>query len=78
MSFCDGVKIGDCTLQRLLFADDLVLLYSFQNGIQQALEWFSAPCCVAGLKISTTKTKTMCLSIQPKQCALEVAGVGYQ
>ena len=23
---CGGVKIGDCTVQRLLFADDLVLL----------------------------------------------------
>ena len=25
---CGGVKIGDCTVQRLLFADDLVLLDS--------------------------------------------------
>ena len=24
--FCDGVKIGDCTVKRLLFAYDLVLL----------------------------------------------------
>ena len=29
---CGGVKIGDCTVQRLLFADDVVLLDSIQNG----------------------------------------------
>ena len=31
---CGGVKIGDCTVQRLLFADDFVLLDSTQNGFQ--------------------------------------------
>ena len=35
---CGRVKIGDCTVQRLLFADDLVLLDSAQNGLQQALD----------------------------------------
>ena len=30
---CGGVKIGDCTVQRLLFADDLVPLHSTQNGL---------------------------------------------
>ena len=34
---CGGVKIGDCTVQRLSFADDLVLLGSNQNGLQKAL-----------------------------------------
>ena len=60
---CGGVKIGECTVQRLLFADDLVLLglvlHSTQNGLQQALDRFSDACFVAGIKISTTKTKTM-------------------
>ena len=37
---CGGVKFGDCTLQRLLFADHLVLLDSTQNGLQQALYRF--------------------------------------
>ena len=32
---CSGVKIGECTVKRLLFADDLVLLDSTQNGLQQ-------------------------------------------
>ena len=31
---CGGVKIGYCTVQRPLFADDLVLLDSTQNGLQ--------------------------------------------
>ena len=30
---CGGVKIGDCTVQRLLFADNLVLLDFSQNGL---------------------------------------------
>ena len=59
---CGEVKIGDCTVRRLLFADDLVLLDSTQNGLQQALDRFSDGCSVAGMKISTTKTETMCLS----------------
>ena len=59
---CGGVKIGDCNVQRLLFADALVLHDSTQNGLQQALDRFSDACSVAGMKISTTKTETMCLS----------------
>ena len=51
---CGRVKIGDCTIQRLLFADDLVLLNFTQNGLQQALDRFSDACSVAGMKISTT------------------------
>ena len=66
---CGGVKIGDCTVQRLLFADDLVLLDFTRNGLQQALDRFSDACSVAGMKISKTKTETMCLSRQPKQCS---------
>ena len=50
---CGGVKIGECTVQCLLFADDLVLLDATQNGLQQALDRFSDACSVAGMKIST-------------------------
>ena len=59
--FCDGVKIGDCTAQCLLFADDLVLLDSTQNGLQQALDRFSDACFVARMKIRTTKIDAMCV-----------------
>ena len=72
---CGGVTTDDCTVQRLLFADDLVLLDSTQNGLQQTLDGFSDACSVAGMKISTTKTETMCLSRQPKQCSLQIGGV---
>ena len=56
---CGGVKISECSAQRLLFADDLVLLDSTQNGLQQALYRYSDACSVAGMKISTTKTKSI-------------------
>ena len=72
---CGRVKIGECTVQRVLFADDLVLFDSTLNGLQQALERFSNACSVAGMKISTTKTETMCLSRQPKLCSLQIDGV---
>ena len=72
---CDRVKIGECAVQRLLFADDLVLLDSTQNGLQQALDRFSDACFVAGMKIGTTKTETTCLSGLPKQCSLHIGGV---
>ena len=71
---CGKVKIGDCAAQRLLFAGDLVLLDSTQNGTQQVIDRFSDACSVAGIKIST-KTETMCLSRQPKQCFLQIDGV---
>ena len=72
---CGGVKMSECTVQRLLFADDLVLLDSTQDGLQQALDRFSEACSIAGMKISTTKTETMCLFRQPKQCSLQIDGV---
>ena len=72
---CGGVKIGDCTIQRLLLVDDIVLLDSTQNGLQQAFNRVSDACFVAGMKISTTKTKIISLSRQPKQCSLQIDGV---
>ena len=56
---CGRVKIDECTVQCLLFAVDLVLLDSTQNGLQQALDRLSDACSVAEMKISTTKTETM-------------------
>ena len=49
---CGGEKIGECTAQRLLFADDFVLLDSTQSGLQQALDRFSDACSVAGMKMN--------------------------
>ena len=71
------VKNGDCTVPRLLFADDFAPLESTQNGLGKALIRFSDAWSVVGIKISTgtMKTKTMCLSRQLKQCSLQVGGV---
>ena len=72
---CGGVMISGCTVQRLLFADDLVLLDSTRKGLQQALDRFSDACSEAELKIGATKTETTCLSRQPKQCFLQIGRV---
>ena len=53
-------------------------LDSTQNSLQQALGKSSDACCVAGMKISTTKTETMCLSRQTKQSFLRVGGVSLK
>ena len=45
-----------------------------QNGLQQAPDRFSDACSVAGIKISTTKTETICLYRQPRQCSLQIDG----
>ena len=77
---CGGVKNGDCTVQRLLFADDFAPLESTQNSLRKALIRFSDACSVAGMKISTgaMKTETMCLSMQLKQYSLQVGEVPLQ
>ena len=73
-----GVEINECSVRRLLFADDLVLLDSTESGLQLALDRFSVACHDAGMKISTTKTETMCLSRQPAQCSLQASGVALK
>ena len=35
---CSRVKISDCAVRRLLFANDLMLLNSTQNGLRQAFD----------------------------------------
>ena len=66
------VTIGKCKINRLLFADDLVLLASSKSGIQYALNGFAAACNIAGVKISTSKTKILLLSRISVQCSLQV------
>ena len=73
-----GVQIGECSIRRLLFADDLVMLDSTESGLQQALDRFSTSCRNAGMKISTSKTEVMCLSRRPVQCSLQTNGVTLQ
>jgi len=70
----EGVTVGSCRINRLLFADDFVLLASSQQSFQHVLDRLSVACDRAGMKISTKKTKALCLSTNPRQCMLQVSG----
>ena len=70
--------IGRCKINRLLFADDLVLLASSEFGLQHALNGFAAACDIAGMKISPSKTEVLHLSRNPVQCFLQVGDVSLK
>ena len=59
-------------INRLLFAVDLVLLFSTESGLQRALNSFADACNTAGMKISMAKTEVLHLSKDPDQCVLQV------
>ena len=61
-------------INRLLFADDLVLLSSTESGLQCALNSFADASNTAGMKISTAKTEVLHLLRDPDQCVLQVNG----
>ncbi|TWW64132.1 hypothetical protein D4764_03G0011400 [Takifugu flavidus] len=56
----------------LLFADDVVLLASSARDLQRSLDRFAAECEVAGMRISTFKSKAMVLSRKKVECLLRV------
>jgi len=62
-----GVRVGSCRISRLRFADDLGLLASSQQGLQHALDRFSAVSDRAGMKINTKKAEVLCLSGNPRK-----------
>ena len=66
--------IGNCKINRMLFADDLVLLSSTESGLQRALNSFADACNTAGMKISTAKTEVLHLPRNPDQCVLQMNG----
>ena len=70
----EDVTAGSYRINRLLVADDLVMLASSQQCLQHALDRFSAACDRAGTKISTKNTEVLCLSTNPRQCMLQVSG----
>jgi len=47
---------------------------SSQQGLQHAVDRFSAACDQAGIKISTKKIEVLCLSRHPRHCILQVSG----
>ena len=69
-----SVTAGSCRINRLLFADDLVLLASSQQCLRHALDRFSAACDRAGTKINIKYTEVLCLSTNPRQCMLQASG----
>ena len=54
------VKIGNFKINRLLLADDLVLLADSESGLQRALDGFAAACDNVAIKIITPKTEIYC------------------
>ena len=66
--------IGNRKLNRLLFADDLVMLFSAEFDLQHALNSFADACDTAGMKISTAKTEVFHFSRNHDQCVLQVNG----
>ena len=56
---CDPVKIGDKTVNCLMFADDLVLISLTSAGLQACLEKVQNYCATWRLKVNVTKTKVM-------------------
>jgi len=67
------VTVGSCSINRLLFADVLALLASYQQSLQNALDRFSVARDRAKMKIST-KNNELCLSTNPRQRTLQVSG----
>ena len=56
---CHPVQLRDSYLNCLLYADDLVILSETEVGLQNCINSFQSYCDKWGLKINTTKTKTI-------------------
>jgi len=69
-----GCHCWSCRINHLLFAEDLVLLTSSEQGLQHAHDRFSVAYIHAGMKTSTEKTEVLYLSRNLSQCMLQVSG----
>ena len=67
----EGVTFVSCRINHLLFADDFVLLASYQQGLQQALDRFCTACDRTGIKIAL-KIPKYYVSANQRQCMLQV------
>ena len=56
---CDAVSLGDCNLNCLMYADDVILLSKSEIGLQNCLEKLEAYCKRWCLDININKTKTI-------------------
>ncbi|KAJ0009622.1 hypothetical protein NQD34_001324 [Periophthalmus magnuspinnatus] len=70
----EGVWFGNHRISSLLFADDVVLMASSSQDLQQALGRFAAECEAAGMRISSSKSEAMVLDRKKVVCLLRVGG----
>ena len=70
----ERVTIGNCYVNRLIFTDGLIQLFSTESSLQRAFNSFADACNTAGMKISTAETEVFHLSRNPDQCVLQVNG----
>ncbi|KAJ0004745.1 hypothetical protein NQD34_010959 [Periophthalmus magnuspinnatus] len=68
----EGAWFGNHRISSLLFANDVVLMASSSQDLQQALGRFAAKCEVTGMKISSSKSKAMVPDRKKVACPLWV------
>ena len=68
----EGVEFCDLQIPSLLFADDVVLLASSNSDLQLSLGRFAAECEPAGMRISTSKSMAVVLSLERMDRPLQV------
>lgn len=56
----ESVQFGAFRITSLLFADDVVLLLSFDYDLQHAPGWFIGECEVARMRVSSSKSMVLC------------------
>ena len=57
----EDVKVGDCLLSSLLYADDLVHISRNAKNLQYNSDQLSRTCEEFGMKVNVDKSKTMVL-----------------
>ncbi|KAI3353576.1 hypothetical protein L3Q82_020098 [Scortum barcoo] len=63
----EGVRFGNHRISSLLFADDVVLMASSGQDLQHVLERFAAECEAAGMRISTSTSKSEAMVLRPEK-----------
>jgi len=65
-----GVTVGNCRMNRLIFADELVLHAwmqpTSQQGLKLAFDRFSAACDQEGTKTNPRNIEVLCLLRRPR------------
>jgi hypothetical protein len=56
---CDPIQLGDTKFNTLLYADDLAILSTSQDGLQKCIDKLGTYCDQWGLKVNTDKTKVV-------------------